>query len=111
MGTRTSFRNERFDILNLLRVSIFGNKAILEHDTTKTYTRGDLVYTYEEENHIVTVYKCIADSATGDINTTDWSSSFSGSFADAIAISKTEPTNHDTQIWFKELGRSYHNIP
>ena len=108
----TSFRNERFDILNLLRVAVFGNVAIGEHDVTKTYSRNDLVYTYDEGTRIVTVHKCIVETTTGDMNETDWSTSFSGSFKDAIAISEAEPTNHDVQIWFKPVGEeTIHNIP
>lgn len=109
--TVASFRNERFDILNLLRTVIFGNAPITEFDPTATYNRNDLVYTYNEANHTVNVYKCIVETTSGEINDTEWSSSFAGSFADAIALSETEPINPDTQLWYKPIGESTHDIP
>lgn len=109
---KTSFRNERFDILNLLRVAVFGNVAIYEHDPNREYKRNDLVYTYDAENHTVTVHKCIVEKTTGEMVNTEWSTSFSGSFKDAIAVSETEPVNHDVQLWFKPIGEErIHNLP
>ena len=108
----TSFANERFDILNLLRVSTFGNVPVTEHDPTKTYNRGDCVYTYDEETHIVKVFKCGVEQTTGELNETEWSSSFAGSVSDSIKVSEEEPTNSDVQIWFKQIGEvRQHRLP
>ena len=106
------FSKERFNVVNFLRNAVFGNKEITKFDSTKSYTRDDIVYTHNSATHVVTMYKCIVDRSTaGTLSDTEWTTSFSGSFDTAIAISKTEPTSPDVQLWYKPLKEATHNLP
>lgn len=108
-----SFANERFDLLNLLRVALFGNNEITEYIPGNTYNRNDLVYTYDETTYIVTVYRCIVDVTTSDeINSSEWTSSFAGTHETIREIVYKEPTNPETLFWYKQVGEiQTHMLP
>lgn len=107
---KKSFKDSRFNILNLLRVFNFGNKTISEYDTTKVYNTGDFIYVYTKETHDIKIFKCTEDGVTGAFNASKWTESSVSTAGGSVEMSETEPTS-DVHVWYRPIETSEHRLP